>query len=81
MAKVIPAGPAPMTAIFLLFETLLKTNDVSAQALGLTKQPAGFPSKTWSRQAWLQAIQVLISSTLPCFAFRGQAGSAKKGEP
>lgn len=33
----------------------------------------------WSRQAWLQAIQVLISSARPCRALRTKAASARNG--
>ena len=33
----------------------------------------------WSRQAWLQAIQVLISSGRPSMDLSTRSGSAKKG--
>lgn len=39
------------------------------------------PLNVWSRQAWLQPMQVLISSALPSAAFLTQNGSAKKGLP
>ena len=35
---------------------------------GLTKQDARWPLKVWSRQAWLHAMHVLISSSRPCAA-------------
>ncbi len=36
-------------------------------------------ANTWSRQAWLQAMQVLISSSRPVSALRTQSGSARNG--
>ena len=41
------------------------TSSVSRQARGLTRQEARLFSNAWSRQAWLQAMQVLISSARP----------------
>ena len=35
--------------------------------------------KVWSRQAWLQAMQVLISSARPCAALSTNSGSARNG--
>ena len=57
-----PAGPPPMTATRFDEPTLAKGRIVSWQARGLTRQEAVFRVKIWSRQAWLQAMQVLISS-------------------
>ncbi len=78
-AAAIPATPAPITAIFLTTAAGLNFSSVSRQATGLTKQLAVWPKKTLSKQAWLQAMQVLISSTLPLCAFFTQVLSAKKG--
>ena len=52
---------------------------VSRQARGLTRQEAVLFSKTWSRQAWLQAMQVLISSARPAAALATKSGSASSG--
>ena len=52
---------------------------VSLQARGLTRQEVSLPPKVWSRQAWLQAMQVLISSALPCAALLTNSASARKG--
>jgi hypothetical protein len=41
------------------------TSSVSWQARGLTRQLASLFWKMWSRQAWLQAMQVLIWSAWP----------------
>ena len=54
-------------------------SSASRQARGFTRQDAIFPSKIWSRQAWLQAMQVLISSARPAAAFRTSSGSARNG--
>ena len=40
-------------------------SSVSWQARGLTRQEVILPPKVWSRQAWLQPMQVLISSGVP----------------
>ena len=40
-------------------------SSVSRHAYGLTRQVAVCRSKIWSRQAWLQPMQVLISSARP----------------
>ena len=52
---------------------------VSRQARGLTRQLATLPWKMWSRQAWLQPMQVLISSALPCRAFHHEGRVRQKG--
>ena len=52
---------------------------VSRQARGLTRQEAFWFSKTWSRQAWLQAMQVLISSARPAAALSTKSASARNG--
>ena len=52
---------------------------VSRQARGLTRQDAFLFSNTWSRQAWLQAMQVLISSARPSMAFCTKNASASSG--
>ena len=57
-----PAGPAPTTATDWRVRVGARTSVVSRQARGLTRQDASLLAKTWSRQAWLQAMQVLISS-------------------
>ena len=51
---------------------------VSWQARGLTRQEVILPPKVWSRQAWLQPMQVLMSRR----ALRRlvhKLGSARKG--
>ena len=55
------------------------TSVVSRQARGLTRQDAFWFLKTWSRQAWLQAMQVLISSARPAAALLTKSGSASSG--
>ncbi|GEM_PF-6220999 len=42
-------------------------------------QVARLPLNVWSRQAWLQAMQVLISSARPCAALTTHSGSARNG--
>ena len=81
IAKAQPAGPAPTTPIFnrWLVGNSWMTNSVSWQAMGLTKQLATLPTNTWSKQAWLQPIQVLISSSLLSRDFCNRYGSAKNG--
>jgi hypothetical protein len=44
-------------------------NSISRPARGLTRQVAVRSVKMRSRQAWLQAMQVLISSLMPRRAF------------
>ncbi|MNI64690.1 hypothetical protein D3C73_1201510 [compost metagenome] len=79
MAKASPAGPAPITASFFGFSAGTSGISVSRQARGLTRQEVSLPSKIWSRQAWLQPIQVLISSARPSAAFCTKAASARNG--
>ena len=55
------------------------TSVVSRQARGFTRQDAFRLPKTWSRQAWLQAMQVLISSARPAAALATKSGSASSG--
>jgi hypothetical protein len=73
-----PAGPAPTTAL-LLRGGRDDTSSVSWQARGLTRQEQVLRSKMWSRQAWLQAMQVLISSARPAAALFTNSESARKG--
>ena len=54
-------------------------SSVSWQARGFTRQVQVFRWKTWSRQAWLQAMQVLISSARPAAALLTSSGSARNG--
>ncbi len=74
-----PAGPAPTTAILFVERAFAMTSLVSRPARGLTRQVAFLFSNTWSRQAWLQAMQVLISSTRRVRALTAQSGSARNG--
>src|SRR5450830_838382 len=74
-----PAGPAPTTATLRATAFLAYSNVVSWQARGLTRQLARWLAKVWSRQAWLQPIQVLISSLRPEAALATKYGSAKNG--
>jgi hypothetical protein len=80
VAKARPAGPAPTTAMRLAGTVVGVQFSVSWQARGLTRQEVTLPLKVWSRQAWLQPMQVLISSARPCSPcdeFRvGQQGRA-----
>ena len=52
---------------------------VSWQARGFTRQEVILPAKVWSRQAWLQPMQVLMSCARPAAALFTNSGSAKKG--
>ena len=79
VAQARPAGPAPTTAIDLGAAAGVYTNSVSAQARGLTRQLARLFSNTWSRQAWLQAMQVLMAAARPLRAFSTHCGSASRG--
>ena len=74
-----PGRPGPDHGDPLALFGLAKGRRVSWQARGLTRQEAVFRAKIWSRQAWLQAMQVLISSSRPSLAFFAQNGSARKG--
>ena len=55
------------------------SSSVSRPAYGLTRQLASLRSKMWSRQAWLQAMQVLISSARPVAALTTKSASARSG--
>ena len=57
----------------------ISTSSVSWQARGLTRQDARLLLKVWSRQAWLQAMQVLISSARSSSALATKSGSARNG--
>mmetsp|Transcript_58435 Transcript_58435/g.138996 ORF Transcript_58435/g.138996 Transcript_58435/m.138996 type:complete len:201 (+) Transcript_58435:1120-1722(+) len=52
---------------------------VSRPAKGLTRHEAEIARNVWSRHAWLQAMQVLISSSLFSSALRMKCGSARNG--
>ena len=56
-----------------------RTSVVSWQARGLTRQDARLLANVWSRQAWLQPMQVLISSARPAAALLTKSGSARNG--
>ena len=74
-----PAGPAPTTATDFLDRVGRSTSVVSRQPRGLTRQDAFWFLNTWSRQAWLQAMQVLISSARPWAALLTNSASASSG--
>mmetsp|Transcript_5401 Transcript_5401/g.13567 ORF Transcript_5401/g.13567 Transcript_5401/m.13567 type:complete len:250 (+) Transcript_5401:1240-1989(+) len=87
-ANAIPAGPAPTTPrlrrasrgnILLMLSSPTSSNSVSWQAIGLTRQEAVFPTKAWSRQAWLQAMHVLMLRDCSFIAFWRKSGSARSG--
>ena len=54
-------------------------SSVSWHAYGLTRHVAISRAKMWSRHAWLQPMQVLISSARPAAALRTNSGSARNG--
>ena len=74
-----PAGPAPTTAMRFFCVVGKKFSVVSLQARGLTRQLESWFLKTWSRQAWLQAMQVLISSARLAAALATKCESASRG--
>ena len=78
-AQAIPAGPAPTMAMVFLAVVGSMIMRVSSHARGFTKQLLGLPLNTWSKQAWLQPIQVLIRSGVPAAALLTNSGSAKNG--
>src|SRR5579859_5516578 len=78
-AAAMPAGPAPTTAIDFAAAALVTIHSVSLQANGLTRHEDILPAKIWSRQAWLQAMQVLISHGRSSAALLTSSGSARKG--
>src|SRR3546814_4256647 len=75
VAQARPAGPAPTTAIRPGALVGVYSSSVSWQARGLTRQLARLFWNTWSRHAWLQAMQVLISCALPLRALATHHGS------
>ena len=79
-AQASPAAPAPTTATrcLALGEGICR-NSSSRPARGLTRQDVGWPVKMKSRQAWLQAMQVLMVSGRPAAALRTKSESARKG--
>ena len=79
VAKARPAGPAPTTAMLRGAVVGSITSSVSWQARGFTRQEVILPLKVWSRQAWLQAMQVLMSAPRPSAALFTKSGSARKG--
>ncbi len=78
-AQASPAGPAPTTATRLRRRVGESTSSVSWQARGFTRQEVIWPLKVWSRQAWLQPMQVLIASGRPSAALATKSGSASIG--
>ncbi len=79
VAQARPAGPAPTTATRFLRAARFSTISVSWHARGLTRHEAICRVKIWSRQAWLQAMQVLISSARPSCALTTKSASARNG--
>ena len=75
-AKARPATPAPITATRCGVAAGRGVNSSSRPATGLTRQDTFLLAKVWSRQAWLQAMQVLISSARPSRALSTKSGSA-----
>ncbi|OPZ55749.1 MAG: hypothetical protein BWY91_00824 [bacterium ADurb.BinA028] len=71
--------PPPTTAIRFGESVGAMINSVSWQACGLTRQDVSLPANVWSRQAWLQAMQVLIRSACPAAALVTNRGSARNG--
>ncbi len=78
-AQARPAGPAPTTATRFFSLVGESTSSVSWQARGLTRQVVILPLKVWSRQAWLQPMQVLMVSGRPASALATKSASARKG--
>ena len=74
-----PAGPAPTTAKRRRAGVRRITISVSRAARGLTRQVASLLLKMWSRQAWLQAMQVLMSAARPSRALATKCESASSG--
>ena len=74
-----PAGPAPTTATDFFTRVGRSTSVVSWHARGLTRHEAFLFLNTWSRHAWLQAMQVLISSARPAAALLRNSASASSG--
>ena len=74
-----PAGPAPTTAISFAAAQGVTGIRVSWQARGFTRQEVILPTKIWSRQAWLQAMQVLMLSAAPRADLLTKAASARNG--
>ncbi len=78
-AKARPAGPAPTTPRRLRTLVGASTSSVSWQARGLTRQEVIWRLKVWSRQAWLQPMQVLMASARSSRALATKAASASSG--
>ncbi len=78
-AQARPAGPAPTTATLFFVRVGDRTSSVSWQARGLTRQLVILPLKVWSRQAWLQPMQVLMVSERPAAALATKSASARNG--
>ena len=74
-----PAGPAPTTAMRLRTGARCRMSVVSWPERGLTRQLASCALKVWSRQAWLQAMQVLMVSGFAAAALLTNSGSASSG--
>ncbi len=74
-----PAGPPPTTATRLRVRVGESTSVVSWQARGFTRHEARLLANVWSRHAWLQPMQVLISSARPAAALATKSGSARNG--
>ena len=74
-----PAGPAPTTATRFGSRAGSTVTSSSWQANGFTRHDAICIEKMWSRQAWLQAMQVLIASARPAAALLTKSASARNG--
>src|SRR5882757_10261958 len=74
-----PAGPAPTTATCFTRRVGPSTSVVSWPARGLSRQDTVLCTNAWSRQAWLHAMQVLISSAASALALFTQSGSDSSG--
>src|SRR5699024_4208700 len=74
-----PAGPAPATATVFAVRVGPRTSSVSWQARGFTRHEVVRKENVWSRQAWLQPMQVLMVSGMPATALLTKSGAARKG--
>src|SRR5699024_2485333 len=74
-----PAGPAADAATVFAGGEGARTSSVSWQARGFTRQEVVRKENVWSRQAWLQPMQVLMVSGMPATALLTKSGSARKG--
>ncbi len=73
MANAIPAGAAHDGDVPAV-RAGASANSISRPARGFTRQVAVRSVNIRSRQAWLQAMQVLISSVRPSLTFRAKSG-------